>query len=519
MCTFAVDECRGEDHSHAASVNPGPAGYVQRMNEEQDSTPVLDAIRSIRQEGTYTFSLPGHRFGKNVDEHTAEVLSRETFAADVIMAKADVGRAEELFAAAVGAKGAVFTTCGSSISLHTAMLTITGPGKTVLVDRNVHKSVVASLILAGANPVWLRPSWDAERQVAHPATTKTVEQALRDHADITSVVLITPTEYGTGADVAGVAKLCRERGIPLLVDEAWGAHFPFHPGLPTPAVQAGADLSVQSLHKGGGGLCQASVILLGGDLVDPVDLRLRLDLITTTSPSPLVYGSIDGQRRHLAMEGNEMLDAALRRASNIRTALADIPRLVVDDESILETTGVAEWDPLKLSVDVSQLGISGYQAKQWLQSECKIAAQLGDSRRVVFSLTYNDDDLAMARLERAMADLASNPPQGDRPAPALPPLEQLNLDQVMAPRDAFFARTEQVADPVGRVSAEMVSPYPPGVPVVLPGERFNEAVVRYLRAGLAAGMTLPDASDPTLQTFRVVDERPSSAAPAASYVD
>jgi arginine/lysine/ornithine decarboxylase len=488
------------------------------MEQNQDATPVLEAIRTIRQEGTHTFSLPGHRFGRNVDDRTAEVLSRETFAADVIMAKADVGKAEELFAAAVGARDAVFTTCGSSISIHTAMLTITGPGETVLVDRNVHKSVVASLILAGAKPIWLRPSWDHERQVAHPATIETVEQALADHPEIGSVLLITPTEYGTGADVAGVAKLCHERGIPLMVDEAWGAHFPFHPDPPTPAVQAGADLSVQSLHKADGGLCQASVILVGGDLVDPIDLRLRLDLITTTSPSPLIYGSIDGWRRHLAMNGKELVDAALHRATNVRKALADIPGLEVDDESILQSIGVAEWDPLKLSVDVSQLGITGYQAKQWLQSERQIAAQLGDARRVVFSLTYNVDDAAMVRLERAMLDLAANPPREERPAPAVPPLEQLNLDQVMSPRDAFFSRTEQVGDPVGRVSAEMVSPYPPGVPAVLPGERFNEAVVGYLRAGLAAGMTIPDASDPTLKTFRVVEETPRSLPRPASAV-
>jgi arginine/lysine/ornithine decarboxylase len=163
-----------------------------------------------------------------------------------------------------------------------------------------------------------------------------------------------------------------------------------------------------------------------------------------------------------------------------------------------------EWDPLKLSVDVSALGITGYQAREWLQSERKLTAQLGDARRVVCSLTYADDDAAIERLATALEDLAGSPPRPDRPAPRIPPLDELNLEQAMNPRAAFFAETEQVSDPVGRIAAEMISPYPPGVPAVLPGERFNNAVVDYLRSAKAAGMTTPDASDPGLDTFRVV---------------
>jgi len=470
----------------------------------QDATPVLDCIRKIREQDTYTFSLPGHRFGKGIDDRTAEVLSRDTFGADVIMAKSVVGESEELYAEAVGARKAIFTTCGSSISIHVALLTILRPGSVVLVDRNVHKSVVASLILAGVNPVWLRPSWDEQRQVAHPATTQVVERCLNERPEIAAVVLITPTEYGSGADVAGVARLCHQRGIPLMVDEAWGGHFGFHPDPPTAAVKAGADLAVQSLHKADGGLCQSSMILIGGDLIDPVEVRLRLDLITTTSPSPLMYGSIDGWRRHLALNGKELIDGALQRAAAMREHLRGVEGLQVDDESMLESAGVAEWDPLKLCVDVSGLGLTGYQVKEWLSSEEQIIAQLGDARRVVFSLTYSDDDAAMARLGKALDRLAADPPSPDRPSPNIPPLEKFNLEQVMAPREAFFADTEEVEDPVGRISALMVSPYPPGVPAVLPGERFNDAVVDYLRAGVAAGMIIPDASDPELKSFRVV---------------
>jgi arginine decarboxylase len=465
---------------------------------------VLAAIEQYRRDDTYTFALPGHRLGRGLDDRTAAVLSRAAFEADVIMAKQAVSEAESLLADLVGARQAVFTTCGSSISIHTAMLTVTGPGRKILVDRNVHKSVVASLILAGAEPVWLRPRWDAENQIAHPATADDVAAALREHPDVSAALMITPTEYGTGADVKGIAQLCHKQGIPLLVDEAWGAHFAFHPGLPTAAIKAGADIVVQSLHKADGGLCQASVILLGGSLVDPVDLRLRLDLITTTSPSALLYGSIDGFRHRMAHEGRALLEDTLQRVNRLRDRLEPLDGLRVMDKSIIGHDSVAEWDALKLSVDVSGLGITGYQAQEWLESEHRLTAQLGDTRRVIFSLTYSDDDAALDRLYDALAALSASPPAADRPATRIPRLEELNLEQAMNPRDAYFARTEQVAEPAGRISAEMISPYPPGVPAILPGERYTDAVVDYLRSGLAAGMTLPDAADPKLETFRVV---------------
>lgn len=474
---------------------------------DQDATPVLDSISQAQQEGFYSFSLPGHRFGRGIDERTSSVLSRGAFAADVMTAKSAVPEAEKLYADAAGAREAIFTTCGSSISVHTAVLTIVGPGDRVLVDRNVHKSVVAALVLAGADPVWLRPSWDHDHQIAHPATREMVAEALGQHPDTKAVIMITPTEYGTGADVAGIAELVHDHDIPLLVDEAWGSHFGFHPDPPTAAITAGADLAVQSLHKAGGGLCQASMILVGGRLIEPVDLRLRLDLMTTTSPSALIFGSIDGWRRQLALHGKEMIDGALARADTARRQLGRIDGISVIDESIHDCEGVAEWDPLKLSVDVSKLGLTGYQAEEWLTEHGNLAVQLSDARRVLLSITYADDDQDVGRFVELVTQLATDPPAPTAAAPELPPLEQLELEQVMSPRDAFFAPTEQVADPVGRIAAEMISPYPPGVPTVLPGERLNPTVVSYLRAGQQAGMTIPDASDPGLETFRVVAQR------------
>jgi arginine decarboxylase len=400
----------------------------------------------------------------------------------------------------------MFSTSGSTMSVHAAILAVAGPGQKILVARNVHKSVLGGLILSGAAPVYLRPRWDRARQIAHPATADDVAAALKEHPDAAGVLIITPTEYGTGADVAGVAEVCHRHGVPVIVDEAWGAHFPFHPELPTAAMAAGADLSINSLHKSDGGLMQSSMLHVRGDLVDRTALTLWFGLLATTSASSLLYGSIDGWRRRMVRDGHQLIDGAIARVQAARRVLDGQPGLAVLDRSVLGTPGVDEFDPLKLCVEVDGLGISGFQAVEWLRAEHQVDVQLGDSRRLVAALTYADDEARIGRLVDAVMDLARRTPAADRPPVRLPELHELDLESVMPPREAFFADTEQISahDAVGRVAAEMVSPYPPGVPAIAPGERINDAVVEYLRSGVDAGVLIPDAVDPSLKTFRVV---------------
>lgn len=334
---------------------------------EHDRVPLLASV-----------SVPVHRFGDVVDERTA-------FTPDRNLIKPALLEAEALFADAVGARQAVFATCDSGISIHTAMLTVTGPERKILIDRNVPQPVVASLIRAGADPVRLRQRWDQEHEIVHPAAAADVAAALADDPAISSVLISTPTVYGTGADVRGVAEICHRHGVPLLVDEASAAHFPFHPDLPTPAIQAGADVAVQSLHEA------VSIILVSGDLVDPAALRQRLELITTSSLA-LLFGPVDGFRRRMVFEGRRLLDDALHRVAAVRERLAATPAFAVMDSSIKGRDSVAEWDPFKLCVDVSALGITGYQA----QEQVKIATQFGDARRIVCALTYDDDASQLA---------------------------------------------------------------------------------------------------------------------------
>jgi arginine/lysine/ornithine decarboxylase len=479
--------------------------------------PVLEAIESYRRGGHLSFLPPGHKQGRGVDPRVLAVLGRDVFASDIIlmngiddrrMSHGVLAEAEKLMADAVDADQAFFSTCGSSLSVKSAMLAVAGPGEKLLLSRNAHKSVVAGLILSGVHPVWVRPRWDTRHHLAHPPGPDAVRAAFEQAPDAKGMLLITPTDYGTCAAIGEIAQVCHERDRTLIVDEAWGAHFPFHPDLPSWAMDAGADLCVTSVHKMGAGLEQGSVYHLRGHRVPAEVLSARADLLDTTSPSALIYAGLDGWRRQMVEHGRQLLYRALHLAQQTRERIAAIDGLAVMNRDRLVGPGLADdHDPLKILVDLADLGRSGYQVNEWLRERHRIDVGLSDHRRIAAQLTVADDEDTAGRLIDVLTDLVGHTDQLP-PAPALdlPSPEDLELEQAVLPRDAFFGPAEHVPadEAAGRVAAETLSPYPPGVPVVLPGEALTKPVIDYLRSGLAATMYLPDATDPTLDTFRVV---------------
>ncbi|MFL6123203.1 aminotransferase class I/II-fold pyridoxal phosphate-dependent enzyme [Actinophytocola sp.] len=475
---------------------------------DHSRAPVLEALQGFRDQGYTPFNPPGHRQGRGVDKRVLDIVGEAVFASDVIavnglddrrVSQGVLQQAQELMADAVHADNAFFSTCGSSLSIKSAMLSVAGPHEKLLVARQSHKSVISGLILSGVAPVWVRPKWDAERHLSHPPEVDEVRRRFEEEPDAKGMLLVTPTDYGTCGDIKAIADVCHELGKPLIVDEAWGAHLPFHPDLPPWGMDADADVCVTSVHKSGAAVEQSSVFHQQGDLVDPTVLKTREDLLGTTSPSSLVYATLDGWRRHMVEHGETLLGAALALAKDTRAALENLPGIhVMGDEFDV-------YDPLKIVLDVSGLGISGYQAADWIRDHQRVTLGLADHRRVVAHLTIADNPSTAATLLRAISAL----PEADLPTPPqvdLPTPKELELETAMLPRDAFFGRTEQVdADKaVGRISAEMITPYPPGAPAVLPGEVINKEVLDYLRSGLQAGMQLPDPADAELKSVRVV---------------
>ena len=304
----------------------------------------------------------------------------------------------------------------------------------------------------------------------------------------------------------GIAGLCHQRGKPLIVDEAWGAHLPFHEDLPTWAMDAGADVCVVSVHKMGTGFEQGSVFHQQGGLVDPDQLSACADMLMTTSPNVMVYAALDGWRRQMAEHGHALLGAALGLADRVRGGIEALPGLHVLREELLGAEASRDLDPLHVVVDVSELDVSGYDAADWLRAQQRIDMGLSDHRRVEATLSVADDDRSAARLVAALRALTDATDLPRAKAVALPSVPELELEPAMLPRDAFFAAKETVdADKaVGRICAEQITPYPPGIPVIIPGERITEELLGYLRSGLDAGMQLPDPTDPSLGTLRVV---------------
>ncbi|MBV9192803.1 MAG: hypothetical protein JO168_01580 [Solirubrobacterales bacterium] len=482
---------------------------------DQHRAPLVEALADYHASGRYGFTPPGHRQGRGVDPRVREVMGRDAFRDDVLVSaglddRSSSGEylkaAEQLMADAVGAEHAFFSTCGSSLSVKAAMLAIAGHDGDLLLGRDAHKSVVAGLIFSGLRPCWVRPRWDPELHLAHPPSPEQIAEAWEHHPQAAAALVVSPTPYGTCADIEGIARVCHERGRPLIIDEAWGAHLPFHPELPTWAMDAGADVCVVSVHKMGAGFEQGSVFHVQGDLVDPSHIAACADLLMTTSPNVLLYTALDGWRRQMVESGEALLGDALALARRLRQDIDAISGLHVLEEELLRREASHDLDRLQVLIDLSEVGISGYQAADWLRRHERIDVGLSDHARILATLSMADDEHTAQRLRAALEHLVAAAPDLPRPPPVnLPAPSGLELESVERPRDAFFGPAESVPvhDAVGRVAAEQVTPYPPGIPAIVPGERISAEVIDYLRSGLEAGMVVPDPADPKLETVRV----------------
>ncbi len=333
---------------------------------DHDQAPLLDALADYHRLDRYGFTPPAHRQGTGADSRTRAVLGDDPFRSDVL-ATAGLDdrsssakvllRAEEPMADAVGAEQAFFSTCGSSLSVKAAMLAVAGGGHDLLVSRDAHKSVVAGLIFSGVQPRWIRPRWDADLHLAHPPSPEMVADAWQRHSDAAGALIVSPTPYGTCADIENIARICHARGKPLIVDEAWGAHLPFHTDLPTWAINAGADICLVSVHKMGAGFEQGSVFHRQGALVDPSHLSACADLLMTTSPNVMIYAAMDGWRRQMVQHGTALLGAALDLASDLRAQINALPGLSVLEDELVHREASHDLDRLQVLIDLTELGV------------------------------------------------------------------------------------------------------------------------------------------------------------------
>jgi arginine decarboxylase len=404
--------------------------------------------------------------------------------------------AEARAAALWGADWCRFSVAGSTHGNQALCLAIGQPGQEVIIARTLHRSLLLGLVMAGLRPVWVRPDIDPVSGLPAAVAVRTVRDALAAHPGACGVILGDPSYVGTTGDLAGHARAAHEAGLPLIVDAAWAAYLGFHPGLPQHAIAAGADAMVTSAHKTLPAYTQGALVLARTERLDAARLERAFDATHTTSPAGSIMASIDAARALLARDGERLCARLLRGVAAARARLREVP-----GAGVLDGPGV---DPAKLVVLLAGTGAHGGLVEADLIA-AGMPVEMGDRDTVVPIVTMADDEAQLgAFIETLIASIERHRGQPRRPAASA--AWTVQPQTVLAPREAFFAPNETVAADaaIGRISAELVAPYPPGVPVLAPGELITAAALRALREVAADGGRIAYAADPTLATFQVV---------------
>jgi arginine decarboxylase len=482
----------------------------------QESTPYVDALLAYSKLEMGRFQVPGHKGGLGADPAMRELVGDVGLINDIpsVTEGVDIGpeptpfqQAQQLAAEAWGAARSWFLINGASQGNHAACMALAHLGSRVVVQRNVHSSVIDGLVLSGMRPTFVAPELDPELGIAHGLTPYSLAAALDETPEAVAAMVVSPTYFGACADVAALAEVAHSRGVPLVVDEAWGAHLHFHPDLPPDALSSGADLVTSSTHKIVGSLTQAAMLHLGrGGRIDGAIVDRCVSLVETTSPSGLLSGSLDAARRQIFVHGEELLGEALEAIARTRQRITEISGLDVLDERLVGNPGVAGWDPLRLGIDVRNTGSSAQRLWKTAFHSAGLDLELYSGNVVVAIFGVGESaavagDLLVEGLRRAVEELEETPGAPDEKLAPAPPWGEL----VLTPREAFLGPQEVVPfdAAAGRVAAEGLAAYPPGIPNVLPGERLTPETLDFIRESIAHGGYVRGGSDRELKTLRV----------------
>ncbi len=471
-----------------------------RIEEEQFRTPLFDAMVNLAESRKVSFHTPGHKSGKGISTRFRKFVGPRIFSIDLTtLDEVDslqnptgvIKEAQELAAKAAGADRSYFLVNGTTVGNHAMVASTTGPGDKVLIARNCHRSVLTGLIMSGAQPIFFQPTFDRDLKLTLNVTFEAAKQAIDANPGARALLITSPNYYGLCADIERIIPYARDRGLIVFVDEAHGPHLKFNPKLPKCALEAGADLCVQSTHKIVGGMTQASMLHARAGRINIDDVTNTLKLLQTTSPSYILMASLDLARMQMATEGKKLLNRTIKLAEEARAAIDGIPGISCFGKDRAKQVGMADMDVTKLTITVSDLGLSGYHVSHVLNNRFGIQVEMADPFHVLVIVSIGDRQDDLNRLVEALKVISAETGlQG-----ALLPLDKvhppmLNNRFAMTPRDAFYSDSELVSldDSTGRVSTEIVTVYPPGIPLLVPGEEISRDAIDYLQnmAGLGA---------------------------------
>lgn len=481
----------------------------------QNKMPLVEAMLKYKNDKVYPFHTPGHKGGRGMEALLKNELGAGAVAMDVsLMSELDdihapsgcIKEAQDLAAQLYGSDKCFFAVNGTTGAIHAMLLAACRAGDKVLVPRNAHRSVAGALLLANLEPVFVMPEYDAAFGINTQITPQAVAQAFARHADIKAVLVTSPNYYGQAADLRAIAEITHAHNTVLLVDEAHGPQLGFSSKLPPSALQCGADASAQSTHKILGAMTQCSLLHFKGGRIDLARAAEAVSLLTTTSPNYLLMASIDAARYTLAMQGEMLIDKALTAAGKLRAVLSEFDGLRLLDSNCIGKNGVAGFDPAKVTVNTAAWGYTGVEVGDALR-QAGVAVELTDAANVLFLVTFADGgadyDAVLAKIHNVVAELEQHK---RAPLPEQNSYKLPDFTTAMPLRQAFDAQTESIALELaeGRICAEQVSFYPPGIPVLWPGELITPGVIDYCRRMKALGLPVSGPADYTLTELRVI---------------
>ncbi|AGX03690.1 MULTISPECIES: aminotransferase class I/II-fold pyridoxal phosphate-dependent enzyme [Bacillaceae] len=482
----------------------------------QSETPLFSGLLAHAKKNPIQFHIPGHKKGAGIDPEFREFIGDNALSIDLInigplddlhQPKGIIKQAQDLAAEAFGADHTFFSVQGTSGAIMTMVMAVCGPGDKIIVPRNVHKSVMSAIVFSGATPIFIHPEVDEKLGISHGITTDSVEKALSQHPDAKGVLVINPTYFGISANLKEIVEIAHSYEVPVLVDEAHGVHIHFHEDLPMSAMQAGADMAATSVHKLGGSMTQSSILNVKGNLVSPKRVQSILSMLTTTSTSYLLLASLDVARRRLATEGKELIERTIDLAQYMRKEINEVDRLYCVGDEILETKAAYDYDPTKLIISVKELNVTGYDVEKWLREKFNIEVELSDLYNILCIITPGDTKQEADALLAALRELSAGGLQETERKDAkvmLPNIPVLSL----TPRDAFYAETELVPfdESEGRIIAEFIMVYPPGIPIFIPGEIITKDNLVYIKTNMEAGLPVQGPEDYDFKFLRVIKE-------------
>ncbi|HHW03241.1 MAG TPA: aminotransferase class I/II-fold pyridoxal phosphate-dependent enzyme [Thermoanaerobacterales bacterium] len=479
----------------------------------QENTPIFDALKNYMNENTISFHVPGHKHGRGNPEFT-EFIGKNAMNIDLtIMPDLDsimnptgvIKDAEALAAEAFGADRAFFLVNGTSSGIQAMIMAACREGDKILIPRNAHKSVISSIILSGAEPVYLRPEINEEFGITMGITLNEVAGAIRKNPGAKALFIINTTYYGIASPLIDLARLAHDNDMAVLVDEAHGAHLRFHESLPVSAMEAGADLAASSTHKLAGSLTQSSMLFLKGKRFSPGYVKSILNLSQTTSPSYILLASLDVARKNMAQNGRNLMSKTISLAQWARYKINAIQGLYCMGSEVLELYEGFTLDPTKLCINVKDLGITGFTASKMLREKFNIQVELSDFYNILAVVSIGDSKSTVSALVKALSNIPRHL-QGPNKK-KLPPVPDLPIPELaLLPKEAFYSekRRHPFKESAGRISGEMIMAYPPGITIICPGEIITGDIIDEILMIKEAGGLIQGMEDRELKYINII---------------